>query len=173
LLHELVPNSASIGFLINPKNRNAGSHRQQVEAAAQALGVRVMVLTADGADQLEPAFALGIQQGIGAVLVGDDPLFDTRTEQLVEAAARYAIPTMSYLRDFAVGGGLLSYGPNYEDMAHQAGAYAGRILNGEKTADLPIAQPTKFELVINLKTAKALGLAVPPSLLARADEVIE
>jgi ABC-type uncharacterized transport system substrate-binding protein len=136
-------------------------------------GSRVIVLAADGADQLEPAFALGHQQGMGAVLVGDDPLFDTRTEQLVEAAARYAIPTMSYLRDFAVGGGLLSYGPNYADMAHQAGAYAGRILKGEKTADLPIVQPTKFELVVNLRTAKTLGLTVPPALLSRADEVIE
>jgi len=173
LLHELVPGTSSIGFLINPKNQNAASHTQHVEAAAQALGVHVMVLTADSADQLEPAFALGQQQGIGTMLVGDDPLFDTRTEQLVEAAARYAIPTMSYLRDFAVAGGLISYGPNYENMAHQVGAYAGRILKGAKPADLPIAQPTKFELIINLKTAKSLSLTIPPSLLARADEVIE
>jgi putative ABC transport system substrate-binding protein len=173
LLHELIHNTISIGFLINPKNRNAASHRHHVEAAAQALGVGVIELTADSADQFETAFAAGRQQGIGALLVGDDPLFGSRYEQLVVAAARYAVPTMYYGRDFAVVGGLISYGASYVEMGRQAAVSVGQILKGAKPADLPIRQPTKFELVINLKTASALGLTVPQLLLATADEVIE
>jgi putative tryptophan/tyrosine transport system substrate-binding protein len=131
------------------------------------------VLKASSADELEPAFAAGRQKDIGALLVGDDPLFDVQNGWLVGAAARNRIPTMYYVRDFVVAGGLISYGPSFDEMAKQVGAYLGRILEGTKPADLPIQQPTKIELVINLKTAKVLGLVVPPSLFTTADEVIE
>ena len=172
LLHELVPD-LSIGLLVNPNNPNAKSHREHAETATQALGLRLSVLTAGNPGEIEPAFAMGRQKGIGPLLVGDDPMFDVESHRLVEAAARYKIPTMYYVRDFVVAGGLFSYGPSFAEMAIQVGIYAGRILKGAKPADLPIQQPTKFELVINLKTAKALGLNMPPSLLAGADEVIE
>ena len=173
MLHELIPAAATIGFLINPKNANAGSHKEHAETGAKALGLRVAVLNASTASEIEPAFAAGRMQGIGALLVGDDPFFATAREQLVAAAARHAVPTMYYTREYVAIGGLISYGPNFEEMSRQAAGYAARILKGAKPADLPVAQPTKFELVINLKTAKGLGLAVPPTLLAGADEMIE
>jgi putative ABC transport system substrate-binding protein len=172
ILHELV-SDLSIGLLVNPSNPNATSHKEHAETAAQALGLRLTVLTASSPNEIEPAFALGRQKGIGALLVGDDPMFDVENHLLVGAASRYKIPTMYYVRDFVVTGGLLSYGPSFDEMAMQVGIYVGRILRGTKPADLPIQQPTKFELVISVKTAKGLGLTVPPSLLARADEVIE
>jgi putative ABC transport system substrate-binding protein len=172
LLHELV-SDLSIGLLVNPSNPNARSHKQHAEMAAQALGLRLTVLAAGSSDEIEPAFAMGRQEGVGALLVGDDPMFDVENRRLVGAAARYKIPTMYYVRDFVVTGGLLSYGPSFAEMAMQVGIYLGRILRGAKPADLPIQQPTKFELVINLRTARALGLNMPPSLLAGADEVIE
>ena len=173
LLHELVPTAATIGFLINPKNQNAQSHQERAVAAARTLGLRISVLTASSAGEFDSAFAAGRQQHVGGVLVGDDPFFDVGKQEIVAAAARHAIPTMYYVRDFVVAGGLISYGPSFEELSHQAGIYAGRILKGANPAELPIAQPTKIELVINLNTAKALGLSVPQSLLARADEVIE
>jgi putative ABC transport system substrate-binding protein len=173
LLHELVPTATSIGFLVNPNNQNAGSHKEHAEGAAAALGLRLNVLTIGRADELEPAFAAGREKGLGALLVGDDPLFAALNQQLVSAAARHQIPTMYYVRNFVVTGGLVSYGPSLHEMSKQAGIYVARILEGTKPAELPVQQPTKFELVINLKTAKALGLTVPPSLLAHADEVIE
>jgi putative ABC transport system substrate-binding protein len=173
LLHELVPAAATIGFLINPKNQNAQSHQERAVAAAESLGLRVTVLTASSAGEFESAFAAGRQQGVRAVLVGDDPFFDVGKEELVAAGARHALPTMYYVRDFVAAGGLVSYGPSFEELSRQAGVYAGRILKGANPAELPVAQPTRIELVINLNTAKALGLAVPPALLARADEVIE
>jgi putative ABC transport system substrate-binding protein len=173
LLQELVPNAATIGLLVNPNNPNAASHKQHAEAAAQSLNLRLAVLTAGNAGEIEPAFAAGRPMGIAALLVGDDPLFDVQSEQLVRAAARHRILTMYYVRDFAVIGGLISYGPSFDELAKQVGIYLGRILEGAKPADLPVQQPTKIELVINLKTAKALGITVPPTLLARADEVIE
>jgi putative tryptophan/tyrosine transport system substrate-binding protein len=173
LLHELVPTATSIGFLINPNNQNAGSHKEHAEGAAAALGLRLNVLTIGRADELEPAFAAGREKGLGALLVGDDPLFAALNQQLVSAAARHQIPTMYYVRNFVVTGGLVSYGPSLHEMSKQAGIYVARILEGTKPAELPVQQPTKFELVINLKTAKALGLTVPPSLLAHADEVID
>ena len=172
LLHELV-SGLSVGFLVNPRNPNATSHQEHAETAAQALGLRLAVLTAGSPDEIEPAFAMGRQKGIGALLVGDDPLFDVENHRLVGAAGRYKIPTMYYVGDFVVTGGLFSYGPSFDEMATQVGLYVGRILKGAKPADLPIQQPTKFELVINLKTAKALGLTVPPTILTQADEVIE
>ena len=172
ILHELV-SDLSVGLLVNSNNPNAKSHKEHAETAAQALGLRLSVLTASNSEEIESAFATGRQKGIGALLVGDDPMFDVENHRLVAAASRYKIPTMYYVRDFVVTGGLLSYGPSFDEMAMQVGIYVGRILKGAKPADLPIQQPTKFELVINVKTAKALGLAVPPTLLARADQVIE
>ncbi len=172
ILHELV-SDLSIGLLVNPSNPNATSHKEHAEAAAQAIGLRLSILTASSSAEIEPAFALGRQRGIAAVLVGDDPMFDVENHRLVAAAGRFKVPTMYYVRDFVLSGGLLSYGPSFDEMAMQMGIYIGRILKGAKSADLPVQQPTKFELVINVKTAKALGLTVPPTLLARADEVIE
>ncbi len=173
LLHDLVPNAASIGLLVNPKNQNVTSHRENAKKAAQTLGLHLIVLTASSVNEIEPAFVLGRKMGIGALLVGDDPLFDVLNEQLVRAAAQYKIATMYYVRDFVAAGGLISYGPSFDEMAEQVGLYLGRILEGAKPADLPIQQPTKIELAINLKTAKALGLSVPSALLVTADEVIE
>jgi putative ABC transport system substrate-binding protein len=172
LLHEMV-SSASIGLLINPKNQNAASHREHAETAAKALGLRMTVLAASNGGELGPAFEHGRQAKLGAILVGDDPLFDTESGRLVEAANRSGIPTMYYVRDFVLGGGLLSYGPSFDEMAFQVGVYAGRILKGAKITELPIVQPTKFELVINRKTARAIGFDIPSKLLFTADEVIE
>ncbi len=173
LLQELVPNAASIGLLVNPNNPNAASHKHHAEAAAQKLNLHLSVLTAGNAGEIDPALAAGLHMGIAALLVGDDPLFDVQNEQLVGAAARHRILTMYYVRDFVVNGGLISYGPSFDEMANQVGVYLGRVLEGAKPADLPVQQPTRIELVINLKTARALGITVPPTLLARADEVIE
>jgi putative ABC transport system substrate-binding protein len=173
LLHDLVPNAASIGLLVNPNNPNAASHKEHAEKAAQTLGLHLAVLTAGSADELELAFAAGRKTGIGALLVGDDPLFDVLNNQLVRAAAHYQVATMYYVRDFVVTRGLISYGPSFDEMAKQVGIYLGRILEGAKPADLPIQQPTKIELVINAETAKSLGLTIPPGMLAIADKVIE
>ena len=173
LLHELLPNATSIGLLVDPKNQNAASHQENAERAAQTLGLRLVVLTASSANEIEPAFVAGSQKSIGALLVGDDPLFDVLNERLVSAAARYKIATMYYVRDFVATGGLISYGPSFDEMAKQVGVYLGRILEGTKPADLPVQQPTKIDLVVNVKTAKALGLTIPQSFLLRADEVIE
>jgi putative ABC transport system substrate-binding protein len=173
LLHELVPDAIAVGFLINPKNRNAASHRERVEAGARVLGLKVVELGASTEDEIGAAFAEAHRQGIRALLIGDDPFLDAGNKALLELPIRYSIPTMYYTREFADSGGLISYGPIGADMSRQAGAYVGRVLKGEKPADLPVVQPTKFELVINLKTAKALGLTVSQSLLARVDEVIE
>ena len=172
LLHELV-SSASIGLLVNPKNPNATSHKAHAETAAAALGLHMTVLTASSGSELGPAFDRARQGKLGAILVGDDPLFDTENRRLVEAANRSKIPTMYYVRDFVVGGGLLSYGPSFDEMSFQVGVYAGRILKGAKATDLPVVQPTKFELVINRKAARAMGLEIPSKLLFTADEVIE
>jgi len=173
LLHELVPQTRSIGFLINPKNSNASSHKEHAEAAAKSLGLKLIVLTASRGEEIEPAFATGRQHGAGAILVGDDPFFDVKKAELVATAASSRFPTMFYVRDFVDAGGLISYGPNFEEMARLVGNYAARILNGANPAELPINQPTKIELVVNTKAARALGLSPPQSLLARVDEVIE
>ena len=140
---------------------------------ARAKGVELRLLIASNESEIDAAFALLIQSHAGALLVGVDPLFGKQMGQLVALASRNAIPTMYFTRDFADAGGLISYGANVSSAFRQAGVYAGRILNGAKPADLPVQQPTQFDLAINLKTAKALGLTVPPSILARADEVIE
>ena len=171
LLRQLMPKAGTIAYLMNPNNPNR--ELDNVQAAARSLGQQVLVLNADGDREIDTAFATITQQGVAALLVASDPLFFDRRDQLIALAARQAIPAIYYLRAFSEAGGLLSYGNSLTDMYRQVGTYTGRVLKGEKPADLPVMQATKFELVINLKTAKALGLEVPPSLLARADEVIE
>jgi putative tryptophan/tyrosine transport system substrate-binding protein len=173
LLHQIVPVATLIGFLINPNNQNSVSHRQHAESAAATLGLKLSVLTVGRLDELEATFAAAQQKGVSALLIGDDPLFDVLNQQLVDTAARYRIPTMYYVRDFVVTGGLISYGPSFDEMAKQVGIYLGRILGGTNPGELPVQQPTKIELVVNLKTARTLGLSVSPAFLARADEVIE
>lgn len=173
LLHELVPAATKIGFMINPNNQNAASHKEHAERAAATLGLQLSVLPIGHPEDVVPAFAAARDERIGALLVGDDPLFDVLSHELVAAAANFQIATMYYVRDFVVAGGLISYGPSFDEMAEQVGSYIGRILEGANPADLPVQQPTKIELVINLKAAKALGTAIPATLLASADKVIE
>jgi putative ABC transport system substrate-binding protein len=173
LLHELVPGVAAITVLVNPHNPTVAADIKQVEEGAHSLGVRVDVVNASTDEELASVFAALGRQRSGPLFVSGDPLFFSRPDQLGALAARYAIATTYDRREFVAAGGLMSYGAHFADAYRQAGIYAGRILKGAKPADLPVMQPTKFELVINLKTAKALGLDVPPMLLARADEVIE
>ncbi len=173
LLGELVPKLGVIGVLVNPARPDAEHQVREIEGAARALGRRIAVLRVDDQGHLEMIFSTIASQRISGLLVASDPLFFGLREKLVALAARHAVPTMYWLRDFAVAGGLISYGTSLANSYRQAGTYVGRILNGAKPAELPIIQSTKFELVINLKTAKALGLTIPPSLVARADEVIE
>jgi len=171
LLRQLVPKAGTIAYLMNPNNPNR--EFDNVQAAARSLGQQILVLSADGGREIDTAFATIAQQGVAALLVASDPLFFDRRDQLIALAARQAVPAIYYLRAFSQAGGLLSYGSNLADMYRQVGTYTGRVLNGERPADLPVMQATKFELVINLKTAKALGLEIPPMLIAVADEVIE
>jgi putative ABC transport system substrate-binding protein len=175
LLHEVVPKASVVAMLVNPRNPNTASSIADTQAAADVLGVKLLVVNAVSAPELNAAFATIKQQRAGALVVGTDTLFNgpVRTEQLITLAAVYAMPTMFGGRDRVAAGGLISYAADVDAMTHQAGVYIGRILKGEKPADLPVMQPTKFELSINLKTAKALGLTVPESFLLRADEVIE
>jgi putative ABC transport system substrate-binding protein len=170
LLHEIVPKAAAVGFLVNPANPNAEPDTREVRSAAAALARKLLVVAAH--DEGE-TFAMLVKQGAGAVLISPDALFGGRRDQIVALAARHGLPSIYSVREYAMAGGLMGYGPNLADVYRQAGVYAGRILKGEKPSVLPVVQPTRFELVINLKTAKALGLDVPPTLLARADEVIE
>ena len=173
LLRELVPAAAIIAVLTNPKNPNSADHLSDVQAAAHAMGQRVLAFPVSAERELEPAFASLVRQGANALLVADDPFFSTRRDQIVAHANSRATPAIYYTREFAEAGGLVSYGSNGIDNYRQAGVYAGRILHGAQPADLPIQQPTKFELVINLRTAKALGLTIPLTLQAAANEVIE
>jgi len=173
LLHELVPQAVVIGILANPRNPNVESVSTGLQTAARTLGLQTYVVNAAAEDELVAAFATFVDQRIGALVVAADPFFNARRAELVALAARHAIPAIYEWREFAAAGGLMSYGTIISDAYHQAGVYAGRILKGEKPANLPVVQPTKFEFVINLKTAKALGIDVPTTLLARADEVIE
>jgi putative ABC transport system substrate-binding protein len=174
LLHELVPSVATIGFLENPNNPIFAAHYERdVLAAARVIGLKVQILKASTDREIDAAFVNLIQARTGALLVGNDILFNSRIEQLIAIAARHAIPVMYSFREFVVAGGLMSYGSSLIEQYRQAGRYTGRILKDEKPADLPVQQETKIELIINLKTAKTLGLEVPDRLLALADEVIE
>jgi putative tryptophan/tyrosine transport system substrate-binding protein len=173
VLHELIPKTADIGFLVNPVNPNAETDTREVRFAADRLGRKLIVAGASSAAEIDIAFATLVKQGASAVVIGADALFVSRQDQIVELAMRHTMPTIYNSREYVTAGGLMSYGPNQAEAYQQAGVYASRILKGEKPANLPVVQPTKFELVINLKTAKTLGLTIPPSLLARADEVIE
>ena len=173
LLRELVPGATLIGFFSNPTNPASEAEIRDVQDASRALGLQLQIMHASSESDIETAFASFAQQRIAAVLVAGDSFFLSRRDQLIAAAARQAIPTSYQLREFVAAGGLISYGTDLIDAYRLTGIYAGRILKGAKPADLPVQQSVKFELAINSKTAKALGLTVPPSLLAIADEVIE
>jgi putative ABC transport system substrate-binding protein len=173
LLRELVPNTAIIGVLLNPSSPAAELQLQDIPQAARAIGQKIVILQASNEREVDAAFETLVQRRIGALLVASDPFFSNRRDQILALAAQYSVPTIYYLREFAAAGGLASYGANLAAAFRQVGVYAGRILKGEKPADLPVLQPIKFELVLNLKTASSLGLSIPPSLLALADEVIE
>ena len=173
LLHELVSNTATVGFLENPNNPIFELTTRDVLAAAPVLGLKVQILKASTDREIDAAFASLVQARTGALLVGGDVFFNSRIEQLVALAASHAIPTMYQVPEFVAAGGLISYGSSLIDGYRQVGLYTGRILKGEKPGDLPVIQAAKFELVINLKTAKALGLTIPETLLATADEVVQ
>jgi putative tryptophan/tyrosine transport system substrate-binding protein len=173
LLHELLPQVTAVAMLVNPASPNAGPDTADAQSAARILGLRLLVSHASDRTEIEVAFADLERQRVGALLVGADPFFAASSQHVVELAAGHRIPAIYNRRDFAASGGLMSYGTNFRDAMRQVGVYAGRILKGEKPADLPVVQPTQFELVINLKTAKALGLTIPEMLLATADEVIQ
>jgi putative tryptophan/tyrosine transport system substrate-binding protein len=173
LLRELVPRTAIVAVLLNATNPDVGPQRRDVNAAATALGQELRFFYASNESDLDTAFGALVDQRADALLVGNDVFFTNRREQIVALAARHAVPTIYAFRQFAESGGLMSYSTNLIEVYRQIGVYVGRVLKGEKPADLPVVQPTKFELVINLKTAKALSLTVPDKLLALADEVIE
>jgi len=172
LLLELIPGAGMIALLINPKNANAEGMVRDVEAAARVNRVQLQILKASTENEIDDAFATIVRQQTGLV-VSTDPFFNSRRNQLVALAARHAVPAIYERREFTAAGGLISYGPSFTAAFWQLGVYAGKILKGARPADLPVQQPTRFELVVNLKTAHALGLTVPPSILTRADEVIE
>ena len=173
LLRDLAPAAALIGILINPANPAAESRSKDLQIAARTLEREIHIVSASSESELETAFASLIQQRAGALLVSTDSFFTSQRDRLVALAARHALPTIYSWREFVEAGGLASYGPIINEVYRQAAIYTGRILKGEKPGDLPFVRPTKFELVVNMKTAKALGLTLPPSILARADEVIE
>jgi putative tryptophan/tyrosine transport system substrate-binding protein len=174
LLHELVPGTGRVGVLVNPTDAiRTESNVRDVEAAARALGLQIHVLNASTIGDIDAAFAILVRERMDALFVIPDSFFANRRVQLATLAARHAIPAAYAQRDYVAAGGLMSYGTDIADARRQVGIYTGRVLKGEKPAELPVMQPTRFELAINLTTAKALGLRVPPSLLARADEVIE
>jgi putative tryptophan/tyrosine transport system substrate-binding protein len=174
LLYELVPNATTIALLVNPNNvAVTGRLTRDVEAGARNLGLEIVVLHASTERDLDGVFAKLAGSPATPLIIGPDAFLTSHSETLARLGLQYAVPTMFQIREFAAAGGLISYGSSGTDSFHQVGIYAGRILRGEKPADLPVQQPTKFELVINMKTAKALGLTIPPTLLAFADEVIE
>jgi ABC-type uncharacterized transport system substrate-binding protein len=173
ILREIAPHAKTIAVLVNPQNRNSEPHGLEVEAAIRAAGQQAVMLPAAGAEDFENAFARLAESKADALIVTADNVFTRVAPQLIALAARHRIPAIYQWRDFVDAGGLISYGASLSEINHQVGLYTGRVLKGDKPADLPIQQPIKFELVINLKTAKTLGLAVPPTLVARADDVVE
>ena len=173
LLRDLMPQVVAIAYLMNPSNPNAEFELQAAQTAARSLGLEMLVLRAGTERELDTTLATTAQQRAGALLVASDTFFVGRREQVVTLAARHQLPAIYYLREFAEAGGLMTYGNSLPDVYRHVGVYVGRILKGEKPADLPVVQSTKFELIVNLKTAKALGLDIPPNFLTLADEVIE
>jgi len=174
LLHEIVPTAATVAYLVNTANPafSEAALKMRTERAS-ALGLRLLIVDADSPNDIDRAFTSIVAEKAGALLVGPDTFFQTQREQIVALAARYRVPASYPWPEDVSAGGLFSYGADFLDVFHKAGTYVGRILNGEKAADLPVQQPTKFKLAVNLKTARALGLTIPPSVLARADNVIE
>jgi putative ABC transport system substrate-binding protein len=173
LLHEIVRTASTVGLLVNPNTPTSEGQVTDVRAAARALGWELHVFNVSRESDFDAVFANAIEQRVAALIVGGDPFFMSSQGQIIALAARYSLPAIYDRREYAEAGGLISYGTSLIDVLRQQGVYTGRILKGEKPADLPVTQPTKFELVINSKTAKALGLTIPPTLLATADEVIE
>jgi putative ABC transport system substrate-binding protein len=173
LLHELVPGIALMGALVNPTFPPAARQLQEIEEATRTINQKFLAAKASNDMELDAALALLVRQGVGALLIAADPYFDTRRDRIISFVAENKLPTIYQFREFAVAGGLISYGPRVPDSYRQAGIYVGRILHGAKPNDLPVVQPTKFELVLNLKTANALGLTVPNAMQLLADEVIE
>jgi ABC-type uncharacterized transport system substrate-binding protein len=173
LLKEAVPAAAVIAFLVNPSGPSAEIYAKEAPATARALGIQIPVLNASTEHDLDEVFASLEKLGASGLVVPAEPFFDSQRERIVSLAVQHAVPMISSLREYVVAGGLMSYGPSLPDSYRRAGIYVGRVLKGEKPADLPVMQPTKFELVLNLKAAKALGIEIPPTLLVRADEVIE
>lgn len=173
LLSQVAPKAAKIGFLVHPATPNTEAERQDVRTAAQTLGRELIIIDAESELDIESAFAAFAQRGAGALLAGSGPFMTAQRDRLLALAARYGLPTIYHLREFVTAGGLMSYGSSITEAYRQAGFYAGRILKGEMPGDLPVLRSTKFEFALNLKTANALGLTVPPVLLATADEVIE
>jgi putative ABC transport system substrate-binding protein len=173
LLHELIPNAARVGLLLNPNFPAYSTQLNELQRAATIIGLQVEVLRANTDGEIDAAFEIASRKRVGALILAASPFFDTRRDKLVALATRHSLPTVYHFREFAVAGGLMSYGVSIPHIYRQVGVYAGRILSGENPANLPVQQPTTFELVVNLKAAKTLGLEVPPTLLARADEVIE
>ena len=173
LLHDLIPAATIIGLLVNPTDPRAESQTREMQEAAHALGLQIHIVNASNEGEIDTAFAMLPQIRVGALLVGTNNLFTRRREQLAALAARQGVPAIYQYREYAEAGGLISYGTSITDAYRQTGIYACRVLKGEKPADMPVLRPTKFELVINLKTAKTLGLSIPSGVLAIADEVIE
>ena len=173
LLRQLVPNATTIAMLVNPGSPDTEAERRDVQAAAQAIGQQLIILDVTSEREIENAFAVLMQRRAGALVAGTGAFNTSHRERIVALAAKHAIPAIYGVREFVAAGGLMSYAASFTDAYRQAGIYAGRILRGEKPADLPVMQSTRFELVINLKTARALNLQVPDKLLALADEVIE
>ena len=173
LLHEVVPTATTIGALVNPNNPNAGTQSRDIQAAARTLGLKVYILNASTEDDFNAVFARLAQLQAGGLVIATDGIFISQSQRLAALAVRHAVPAIFQFRPFAAAGGLMSYGGSLLQLYRQTGIYTARILKGEKPGDLPVQQVTRVELIINVKTARALGFEIPPMLLARADEVIE